>query len=357
MNDNFKILAVNPGSTSTKVAYFEGALCISSVTLNHGTEELSKYNAVIDQYPFRKQAVVDYMSTQGIDPSALDAVVGRGGLLKPLKGGTYRVGPAMLEDLKDSKYGQHASNLGAVIAFEIASPAGKPSFIVNPVVVDEFEPLARYSGLAEVPRLSVFHALNQKAMAMKFARELGKDYEDLNLIVVHMGGGITVGAHKKGKVVDVNNGLEEGPFSPERSGSLPVNQLVELCFSGKYSKNEIKKKLVGKGGLVSYLGTSDCREAEQRLEKGDAGAKLALEAMAYQVAKDVGACSTVLQGDVDGIIITGGLARSSHLVQWIYERVVFIAPVRVYPGEDELSALAEGASRVLSGEENALEYV
>ncbi|MCX7708549.1 MAG: butyrate kinase [Clostridia bacterium] len=357
MEKMFKLLTINPGSTSTKVAYFRGSECISGKSLSHSSAELDRYATIAEQYPLRKQAILDYLSDQNIDYMELDAVVGRGGLLKPLKGGTYQVNQSMLDDLNASRYGQHASNLGAIIAREIASLAGIPAYIVNPVVVDEFEPLARFSGLPEFQRKSAFHALNQKAMAMKFAKEAGKSYEELNLIIAHLGGGISVGAHKKGRVIDVNNGLEEGPFSPERTGSLPVNQLVDFCFSGGYSKEEIKKKLVGKGGLVAYTGTSDAREIEQRMEQGDEYAALAFEAMSYQVAKEIGACSTVLCGKVDAIILTGGIARSSKITRWITERVDFIAPVTVYPGEDEMAALAEGAVRVLEGKEQPLEYL
>ncbi|MBZ4644756.1 MAG: butyrate kinase [Petroclostridium sp.] len=356
MQKIYKILTINPGSTSTKVAFFQGLECISSRTLQHSSGELEQYSSIMDQYFLRKQAIMEYLSEQNIDYKLLDAVVGRGGLLKPLKGGTYHVNHAMLEDLKNARYGQHASNLGAVIAYEIASLANIPCFIVNPVVVDEFEPLARYSGLPDIPRKSAFHALNQKAVAMRAAKETGKRYDEVNLIVAHLGGGISVAAHCKGKVIDVNNGLEEGPFSPERSGSLPVIQLVDMCFSGQYSKDEIKKKLVGKGGLAAYLGTSDGKEIEQRIDRGDEQARLALEAMAYQIAKEIASCSAVLYGNVDNIIITGGLARDQRLVTWITERVKFIAPVKVYPGENEMSAMAEGAYRVLTGEEKALHY-
>lgn len=356
MRKIMKLIAINPGSTSTKLAYFENLTCVSTKTLRHKTEDLEKYTSVIEQYPFRKQAIIKYLEEQQIDVGGLDAVVARGGLLKPLKGGTYRVDEAMVDDLKNARYGQHASNLGAVIAYEIASQVGLPAFIVNPVVVDELEPLARYSGMPEIPRVSAFHALNQKAVAMKVAAELGKKYDELNLIIAHLGGGISVGAHKNGRVIDVNNGIEEGPFSPERTGNLPVMQLVDMCFSGHYTKDEMKKKLVGKGGFVAYLGTSDAKEIEDMVEAGDEKATEVYEAMAYQVAKEIGACAAVLCGRVDSIVITGGLARSQHIVKWINQRVRFIAPVRVYPGEDEMAAMAEGAYRVLMGEEQILSY-
>jgi butyrate kinase len=357
MDKTFRLLTINPGSTSTKVAYFENLNCLSTKSLQHATEELAGYESIIDQYPLRKKAVLDYLAEQDIDPVKLSAVVGRGGLLKPLKGGTYLINPSMLSDLKAASYGKHASNLGAVIASEIAGLSGIPAFIVDPVVVDEYEPLARYSGLPEIPRKSTFHALNQKAVARKASVDLGRPYGELNLIVAHLGGGISVAAHRKGKVIDVNNGLEEGPFSPERSGNVPVLQLVELCFSGLYTRGEIEKKLVGKGGLVAYLGTADCRDIEERAEANEPDARLAYEAMAYQVAKEIGACSTVLCGCIDAILITGGLARSSMLVDWIADRVKFIAPVKVYPGEDEMAALADGAYRVLIGQDTAQAYV
>ncbi len=356
MEKIYRLLVLNPGSTSTKVAYFENDRCISSKSLTHKTEELEKYNNITDQYELRRKAVTEYMMEQNIVSSQLDAVVGRGGLMKPLKGGAYAVNNTMLEDLKSCRYGKHASNLGALIASEIAAPLGIPSFIVNPVVVDEFEPLARYSGLPEIKRKSAFHALNQKAVAARLATEAGTAYQDMNLIIAHLGGGISVAAHKKGAVIDVNNALEEGPFSPERSGSLPLQQLVEMCFSGEYTREEIEKKLVGKGGLAAYLGTADCRDIEERIRKGDSDAERVYEAMAYQVAKEIGACSAVLRGKVDYIVITGGLARSGMLVDWIRERVEFIAPVRVYPGEDELLALAEGTLSVLRGEVEAQKY-
>lgn len=356
MNRIYKLLVINPGSTSTKVGYFENGHPISSKSLTHSVEELDAYKSITDQYPLRKKAILEYLAEQQIAVEQLDAVVGRGGLLKPLKGGTYRINEAMLGDLRSCRYGKHASNLGALIAYEIAFPLGIPSYIVNPVVVDELEPLARFSGLTEIKRKSAFHVLNQKAVAKKLAKEVSRPYTELNLVVAHLGGGISVAAHKKGCAVDVNNGLEEGPFSPERAGSLPTLQLLDLCFSGKYTKEELEKKLVGKGGLADYLGTADCREIEARAGKGDSDALLAYEAMAYQVAKEIGACAAVLYGKVDYIAITGGLARSSTLVNWIKERVEFVAPVRVYPGEDELSALAEGALSVLQGEHEAKEY-
>ncbi len=283
--------------------------------------------------------------------------MGRGGLLKPIEGGTYQVNDRMLEDLRAGLLGEHASNLGGILAFEISKAIGKKSFIVDPVVVDEMQDLARISGLKGIERKSIFHALNQKAVARKYAKSIDRKYEELNLIVAHLGGGVSVGSHEKGRVVDVPNALDgEGPFSPERAGSLPVGDIVNICFSGKYTKEEVKKMLKGNGGIVSYLNTNDAREVEERIDKGDEDARLIYYAMAYQVAKEIGASAAVLKGKVDGIIITGGIAYDKKFTSWIEERVSFIAPVIVYPGEDELTALAEGGLRVLRGEEEAKIY-
>ncbi len=352
-----KILAINPGSTSTKIAYFENLSCVSSKSLQHNTQKLSASGPVMGQYSLRRQAIADYISNMGISPEKLSAIAGRGGLLKPLKGGTYKVNQAMLEDLKAGKYGEHASNLGAILAYDLAAPANIPAYIVNPVVVDEMWPVARYSGLSSIARKSVFHALNHKSAAIKAAAQLGKKYEAVNLVIAHMGGGISVAAHRKGLVVDVNNGLEEGAFSPERSGSLPVLQLAELCFKRGYTFDEVKKQLVGKGGLVSYFGTADCLEAERMAVAGDKEAAGVLEAMSYQIAKEIGAYSTVLSGQVDAVILTGGLARSSMITDSITEKVKFIARVLVFPGEDEMLAMAEGVQRVFDGAEAELEYI
>ncbi|MCX8128759.1 MAG: butyrate kinase [Clostridia bacterium] len=356
MIETYKILAINPGSTSTKVAYFENIKCISSITIRHESEELVQYKSVVDQYEYRKDSVTRYLEENGIAIGSLHAIVGRGGLLKPLRGGTYYTNDNMLEDLRSLRYGEHASNLGGLIAHELASPAGIPSFIVNPVVVDEMEDIARYSGLSCIPRKSVFHALNQKAVAARAAKDLGKEYNNTNLVVAHLGGGISVAAHYRGSVIDVNNGLEEGPFSPERSGGLPVLQLIDICYSGKYSVQEVKKMAVGKGGLMSYLGTADCKTIEDRANAGDKEADMLLQAMAYQIAKEIGGCSTVMRGSVDAVVLTGGLAYSTKIVSHVEERVRFIAPVLVYPGEDEMLAMAEGVCNVLSGKEKALKY-
>lgn len=354
---NYLQLVINPGSTSTKLAVFKDNMPIYTETLRHQSKDLEKFNRVIDQFEYRRDLVIDALKKAGINPCRLDAVVGRGGLLKPIPGGTYKVNEKMLADLREEARGSHASNLGGLIAHTIAQEFQIPAFIVDPVCVDEMQPLARISGMPENPRESLFHALNQKAIARRAARELGQEYEKMNLLVAHLGGGISVGVHYKGRVIDVNNAIPgEGPFSPERSGGVPVGKLVEMCYSGKYSHQDLMKKNTGKGGLVAYLGTNDAVEVERRIETGDEEAKLVYEAMAYQIAKEIGCCSTVLKGKVDAIIITGGLAYSRMLTDWIEERVRFIAPVKVYAGEDEMEALAEGGLRVLSRKEQARTY-
>lgn len=355
--DMYRVLVINPGSTSTKIAIFDNEKLVFEETLRHSTEDLAEFPTVFDQYQFRKNIILEVLNEKGINITKLNAVVGRGGLLKPIEGGTYEVNEKMLQELRECARGEHASNLGGVIAYEIASQLNIPSYIVDPVVVDEMDEISRISGMPEIKRVSIFHALNQKAVARRFAKDNNKSYEELNLIVAHLGGGISVGAHKKGKVVDVNNALDgEGPFSPERSGGLPVGDLVKLCFSGKYTLDEMKKKIKGNGGLVAYLGTNDAREVCKMIEAGDEKAKLVYEAMAYQVAKEIGSMSAVLEGDVDGIILTGGIAYDEMFTAWIKERVEFISDVIIYPGEDELVALAEGGLRVLRGEEKAKIY-
>lgn len=353
----FRILAINPGSTSTKIAIYDGEKPVFETTLRHSSDEIGKYKTVYDQYEFRKNVILDVLDENGINIRKLGAVVGRGGLLKPIEGGTYTVNDLMVEDLKVGVLGEHASNLGGIIAREIASKLNIPSFIVDPVVVDELSDVARVSGMKEIERISIFHALNQKAVARRAALEINKDYEDVNFIVAHLGGGVTVGAHKKGKVVDVNNGLDgEGPFSPERSGGLPVGALVKMCFSGDYTIDQIKKMITGKGGLVSYLDTNDGRKVSEMINEGNEEAKLIYDALGYQVAKEIGACSAVLKGDVDRIIITGGLAYDTDLIAFIKDMVGYIAEIIVYPGEDEMKALVEGGLRVLRGEEEPKTY-
>jgi butyrate kinase len=355
--EEYRILAINPGSTSTKIGVFTNEVPLFEQTIRHDSEILNSFENIIDQYEFRRATILETLDTQGINISKLNAVCGRGGLLRPIQGGTYAVNDAMLADLKIGFSGQHASNLGGILAYEIASALNIPSYIVDPVVVDELDEIARISGFSLIKRKSIFHALNQKAVARRVASEIGKKYEELNFIIAHMGGGITVGVHKNGRVIDVNNGLNgDGPFSPERAGTVPAGDLVNLCYSGEYYREEILKKLVGQGGLVGYLGTNDALKIEQMIKNGNEEAKFVYSAMAYQVAKEIGAASAVIYGKVDAIVLTGGLAFGTEFVNEISERVNWIADVIVHPGENELQALAEGALRVLRGEEEGKVY-
>lgn len=352
-----KSLIINPGSTSTKIGVFEDETLLFEETLRHSTEEIAQYASIVDQKDFRKQIILDLLDKKNFDIKSLQVVVGRGGMLKPIPGGTYAVSDELLHDLKIGVQGQHASNLGGILAREIGGSIGVPSFIVDPVVVDELIPIARYSGVPELPRTSVFHALNQKAVAKRFAKEQGKAYDSLNLIVVHMGGGVSVGAHEKGNVIDVFNALDgDGAFSPERAGAVPSGALVKLCYSGKYTEKEVYKKIVGGGGFNAYLNTNDMRDVEKMVEGGDKNAEEIRDAFIFQVAKNIGSMSCVLKGKVDQIIMTGGIAYDKQVIAGLKERVGFIAPVTVYPGEDELLALAQGALRVLNKEEAAKEY-
>ncbi|SFD52520.1 butyrate kinase [Lentibacillus persicus] len=352
-----RVLVINPGSTSTKIGVFDNEHCIFEKTMRHSIEDLSHYKRVIDQYVYRKRVILEQLDYEGINISKLNAVCGRGGLLRPIEGGTYEVNAAMLEDLRMSYIGEHASNLGGMIAHDIATGLNIPAFIVDPVVVDELNEVARISGVPEIPRKSIFHALNQKAAARKAAQDIGKSYTESNLIVTHMGGGITVGAHEQGKVIDVNNGLHgEGPFSPERAGTTPVGDLVSMCFSGQYYREEVMKKLIGGGGLMAYLKTNDAVKVERMISNGDRYASQIYDAMAYQIAKEIGAMSTVLRGGIDAIVLTGGLAYGKQFVQMITDRIDWIADIVIYPGEDELEALNKGALRVLKGQEQAKTY-
>ncbi|OEF95536.1 butyrate kinase [Vulcanibacillus modesticaldus] len=354
----YRLLVINPGSTSTKIAIFDNEKPIFEETLRHDASELNKFKRIIDQFKFRKDIILETLNKQGINITKLSAVVGRGGLLRPISGGTYRIDQDMLNDLREAKFGEHASNLGAIIAHEIASQLNIPAYIVDPVVVDEMDSKARVTGLPEIKRRSIFHALNQKAVARRIAMDMKLRYEEANFIVCHMGGGITVGAHHKGKVIDVNNGLDgEGPFSPERSGSLPVGDLISLCFLGELSEEQIRRKIVGKGGLVAHLGTNSAVEVEKMIENGNQKAAFIYDAMAYQIAKEIGKFSVVLKGKINAIILTGGLAYGKEFVQKIIQYVDWIAPVKVHPGENELYALAEGGLRVLRGEEKEKHYV
>ena len=354
---SYKILIINPGSTSTKIGVYEDETQLMEETLRHSTEEMAQYAAIYDQKDFRKKVILDVLKEKNVDLNSIDVVVGRGGLLKPIPGGTYATSDALLEDLKIGKQGQHASNLGGILAKEIASEINVPSYIVDPVVVDELQDVARITGHPKFERISIFHALNQKAVAKRYAKEVGKNYEDLNLIVVHMGGGVSVGAHKNGRVIDVANALDgDGPFSPERSGGLPSGQLAKLCFSGEYTQAEVAKMISGNGGFNAYLGTNDMRDVIKLAKEGDKKAQLLEEAFYYQLEKEVGAMAVVLGGKVDQIILTGGIAYGQETVDHMTKACSFLAPITVYPGEDELLALAQGALRVMNGEEPAKEY-
>lgn len=351
-----KSLIINPGSTSTKIGVFEDETLLFEETLRHSTEEISQYATIVEQKSFRKDIIVNLLKEKDFDIKSLNMVVGRGGMLKPIPGGTYEVSDELLEDLKIGKQGQHASNLGGILAREIGDEIGVPSYIVDPVVVDELMPEARLSGVPEIPRVSVFHALNQKAVAKRYAKESGKNYEDLNLIVVHMGGGVSVGAHKNGRIIDVFNALDgDGAFSPERAGGVPVGGLIKMCFSGEYTESEVYKKLVGKGGFNAYLNTNDMRDVIKMAEE-DEHAKLVRDAFILQVSKDMGSMACVLKGKVDRIIVTGGIAYNAWVIDELKAACEWIAPFTVYAGEDELLALVQGGLRVLNGEEEAKKY-
>jgi butyrate kinase len=359
-----RLLVINPGSTSTKVAVYEDEQPLFVETLRHSSQEVGAFSHVLDQYEFRLQVVLDLLQDRQVLLSSLSAVVGRGGLLRPIPSGTYQVNEKMVAELRNRhKEREHASSLGALLAYEIAGRAGLPAYIVDPVCVDEFDDLARVSGLPEIERRSLSHALNLKAVARRAAQDLGRPYPELNLVVVHLGGGISVTAHSRGRMVDVNQALDgAGPFAPERSGGLPVGDVVRMCFGVapyeglSLTYEEMFRKLAGQGGMVAHLGTNDAVEVEKRIEAGDDHVRLIYEAMAYQIAKEIGAMATVLRGEVDAIVVTGGVAHSEMLLGWIRSRVAWIAPVLTYPGEDEMLALAQGALRVLKGEEEVRWY-
>ncbi|MBM3403988.1 MAG: butyrate kinase [Bacteroidetes bacterium] len=346
------ILAINPGSTSTKIALFQSNDLEFLKNIKHPSEELDKFDHIIDQFQFRKEVILRELKDAHINILTIQAVVGRGGLVKPIASGVYGINERLKEDLRAGIQGEHASNLGGLIADDLASHIpGAIALIADPVVVDELDPVARYAGHPNFERKSIFHALNQKAIARMHALAIGKRYEDINLIIAHLGGGISVGAHRKGKVVDVNQALDgEGPFSPERSGTLPAGDLVRMCFSGKYAEEDIHKMITGKGGFVAYLGTNNAYEVDQRILAGDEEAKSVQEAMAYQVSKEIGAMWVALDGQVDAILITGGIAYNKNFVDYIKRKTDHIAPIGVYPGEDEMHALAKNALMVLEGE-------
>lgn len=354
----YRILVINIGSTSTKLAVYDAKTPQFVQILRHSKEELTALDGITGQYLFRKRVILQALTERGFDLATIDAVVGRGGMTRPLESGTYSVSQAMFDDLLSGKWGVHPVNLSGILAHELGTQLQKPAFIVDPVVVDEMEDIARITGFPGLERSCAWHALNQKAMARRYAAEIGRPYSSLNLIVAHIGGGITVGAHRLGRVVDVNNAVDgDGPFSAERPGGLPVGPLMRLCYSGKYpALEDLRRELVGRSGLTAYLGTNDGREVGRRIKEGDAYAELVYRAMAYQIAKEIGACGAVLCGKVDAVILTGGLSYDPMLTGWITERIRYLAPVKIYPGEDEVESLALGALRVLTGEEQAKVY-
>jgi butyrate kinase len=357
--EEIRIIVINPGSTSTKIAVYQDSQPIFLKNIKHKPEDLTPFPKITDQFQYRKDIIMSQFREAEINLEKVRAVMGRGGLLKPIPSGVYAVNELMIKDLQSSSRGEHASNLGGLIAVDIAREIpGAKAYIADPIVVDELDDIARVAGHPLFSRVSIFHALNQKAVAREFAKANQKKYEDLDLIVVHLGGGITVGAHKKGRVIDVNQGLDgEGPFTPERSGTLPVGELIRLCFSGKYSLKEVLAMNKGCGGLVAYLGTNDAQVVQKMIEAGDSKAKLIYDAMAYQVAKAVGEMYTVLRCEVDAIIITGGIAYDKYFVNFIMERIYRLAPVHVYPGEDEMQALAMNGLMVIRGDVETKEYI
>jgi butyrate kinase len=352
------ILAINPGSTSTKFGLFNEDVLVFEKTIRHSSSELSRFDCVTDQFHFRKDMIMKELESRGTDLAAIAAVVGRGGLVKPIESGVYKVSQKMIDDLRKGVLGQHASNLGGLIAFDIASSLqSAEAYIVDPVVVDELQPVARISGHPAIERISIFHALNQKAVARRYAVSRNRNYEDLNLIIAHMGGGISIGVHRNGRVIDVNNALDgDGPFSPERSGGLPSGQLIDLCFSGKYTLAALKSMITGNGGMKAYLGTNNFVEVNRRAEEGEQQAVLIREALAYQIGREIGAAAAVLHGKVDAILLTGGLANDESHVERIRSMVDFIAEVVVYHGEDEIKALAFNGLLALDGKTDIKSY-
>ena len=358
MEENMKenILVINPGSTSTKIALFDyKGKEIFNETISHTTEELSQFKSLLEQSPVRKKLILDTLKKKNLGTVSLKAVIGRGGILKPLEAGTYKVNDKLIEDLKNSPR-EHASNLGGIIAREIAEEIDVPAYIADPVSVDEFTDIARISGLKGIKRESMLHTLNIREHAYRYAKEKRGKIEELNLIVAHLGGGISIAPLEKGRIVDVNNANDGGPFSPERTGALPNKALIHLCYSGKYSEKELTKLITHQGGLVSYLGTNDLREVMKMIDKGDNYAQLIFKAICYQIAKEIGAMATVLKGKVEAIILTGGLSHNEILVKKIKERAGWISPIVVYPGEEEMKALAQAVIRVINGVEKVKTY-
>ncbi len=350
-----QILVINPGATSTKIAVFQDLNEKFKINIEHSQQELAPFSKIIDQEDFRHDVILRELAQAGYRMDEMDAVVGRGGLLRHIPSGTYRINSAAVDDLKHARMGEHASNLGVILSDRLAREYQLPAFFLDPVSVDELEPVARISGHPAFQRQSFFHALNQKSVARRASGQLGKPYEQTELIVAHLGGGVSVAAHHLGRVIDVYNVKDEGAFSMDRAGSLPVTQLIEYCFSGR-SKNEVKRELAGGAGLGAYLGTRDLREVEKRIEQGDEQAALLFDALAYQLCKDMGAMATVLKGKIDAIVLTGGMAHSKKLCAAIEERVGFLAPLLIFAGEEEMASLAAGAYRVLCGEETARNY-
>lgn len=346
----YKIFVMNLGSTSTKVAYYEDGRCLWKENLEHPLEETRQFAEVLDQFDYRRNKITAYLKEKGVDYTQLDAVVSRGGHTRPIEGGTYEINKVMLDDVKSGQFGRHATDCGVLVAYSLASEIGALPLVVDPSVTDEFEPLARYTGLPEMQRRSSFHALNHRACAKQFAKDKGLEYEKLNLIVAHMGGGVTVSAHKQGRMIDANNGIMgDGPFSSNRTGTLPVGDLVDMCFSGEYTRQQVRKKLNGNGGMIAYVGESDMRTVENEALAGNRKYKECYDAMLYQVCKEIGSLGPVLFGKVDAILLTGGVIFSEYVQAFITERTCFIAPVHPYPGEFEMQALAAGAYGVLNG--------
>ncbi|MBV7271568.1 butyrate kinase [Clostridium thailandense] len=356
MDANYLILVINPGSTSTKIALFDNEKCVSSENLSHSVEEISKFESIYEQKEMRTEVIMNWLKEQNVSIESLAAVVGRGGLLRPMPGGVYKVTGKMLEDLKIGYQAQHASNLGGIIAHMIAGKVNIPAYIVDPVAVDEIQDVARISGLPEIPRRSLVHALNIKAVTRRVCNSLDKTFDKSSFVVAHIGGGISIAPVKNGKIIDVDHANAEGPFSTDRTGGLPVGDLIKLCYSGQYTYDEVKKKLIGQGGLTAYLGTNDGREVNKRIDEGDRKAEFILNAMSYQIAKTIGSMAVQLEGKIDGIILTGGMAYNKKLTDYVEEMVKFIAPVILIPGEEEMLALAQGALRALKGEEIAKVY-
>jgi len=344
------ILAINPGSTSTKIALYKNEEELFKESITHPNEEIEKLESIIEQEPLRMKAVIDSMDKHGYKPEELSIVMGRGGMLPPIKVGGYIVNDKMLDLIYNEKIPQHASNLGATIAYKIAQAAGVEAYIYDAVSACEFPPVAKITGMKEIERRSFYHVLNSRAVAMKYAESIGKKYEELNLLITHLGGGITAGAHYRGKIID-SLADDNGPFAPERAGSVPLLNLIEMCYSGLYTRKEMMGKVRGKGGLRSLLGTSDGREIQRMIEEGDENAALVMEAQAYQIAKGIALMSPALRGDCDAIIITGGLAYNTYLVEDVKKYIDWMGKVVVMPGEFEMEALALGGLRILRKQE------